>query len=398
MKTAYFDCFSGISGNMIIGAMLDAGLPPDYLRRELAGLSLGPYELIMQRVDKLGLSAFYFDVNVSHHEHRSHRNLSDILTLLEQSALAPTVKKTAERIFTRLAQAEAKIHNCRPDEVHFHEVGALDAIIDITGAALGLAYFGIEKVIVSPLHVGSGTIRCAHGVMPIPAPATAELLRGLPIYSTEIKGELVTPTGAAVISALADQSGALPPFASEAVGYGAGSWDLPIPNVLRLYIGEQTAYVQETGYDTDTSLIIESTIDDMNPQFYPYLMEKLFSAGAADVFFTPIIMKKNRPGILLSVTGSENNRETLLNIIFSESSTIGVRMYPVFRRKLNRSFATVETSSGPVKIKICASGDKIKNIAPEWEDCRKLAYATGRPLKEIYLEAQAKGYNEISSL
>lgn len=387
MKAAYFDCYAGISGNMVIGAMLDAGLPLELLREEWAKLPLGAYELKYERVNKLGIGACYFDVKLPAAEH-PHRRLSDILTLIKGSTLKPKVQDLSVRIFTRLAQAEAKVHNCDINEVHFHEVGAVDAIIDITGAALGIDFFNIEKVFASPLHVGSGTVKCDHGIMPIPAPATAELLRGLPFYSTEIKGELVTPTGAAIISTLAPEFVPLPTLTAEIIGYGAGTWDLAISNTLRFYTGE----TDSQSYETDTSLMIEANIDDMNPQNYSYLMEKLLQAGAADVYFTPIFMKKNRPGILLTVTGKEDNRQALLEIIFSESTTIGVRMYPVRRQKLNRVFITVTTTSGPVQVKVSSTGEAIKNIAPEWEDCCRLARATGRPLKEIYLEAQTLGY------
>lgn len=400
MKIAYFDCFSGLSGNMIIGAFLDAGLPLELLRQELAHLHLeDEYQLVTKTVNKLGIRATYFDVELTsphhhhmqgHHHHSQQRNLTQIRSIITKSGLSANVKDLALRIFTRLGQAEAKVHNCTLEEIHFHEVGAVDAIIDIVGAAVGYFYLGIDTVKASPLHVGSGTVQCAHGLMPIPAPATAELLQGIPIYSGEIKGELVTPTGAAIITTLCTQFGPLPHLTPEKLAYGAGTWDLAIPNVVRLYLGKEN----EGTYEQDTSLMIEATIDDMNPELYSYLMEKLLQASAADVFLTPIIMKKNRPGILLSVTSNLTIHQPLLDIIFSESTTLGIRMYPVSRQKLEKSFISVETSNGAVRVKIGKLGAVIKNLAPEYDDCRTLAEQSGIPLKVIYQEAlsQAQAY------
>lgn len=391
MKIAYFDCFSGISGNMIIGAFLDAGLPLEILRQELSHLHLeDEYQLVTKIVTKLGIKATYFNVELSHHhhhgEHHHHhvqRNLHDINSIITSSALKPAIKDLALQIFNRLGQAEAKVHNCALEEIHFHEVGAVDAIIDIVGAAIGYCYLGIEKVYASPLHVGSGTVKCAHGIMPIPAPATAELLQGIPIYSSEVKGELVTPTGAAIIATICTHFGPLPQITSERLAYGAGTWDLPIPNAVRLFLGEE----EENQSEVDTAIMIEANIDDMNPEIYPYLMDKLFQAGAVDVFLTPIIMKKNRPGILLSVTSNLPNHQPLIDIIFAESTTLGIRMYPVSREKLEKTFLDVETSVGTVKVKMGKQGTVIKNFAPEYEDCRALAEKSKIPLKYIYQEA-----------
>ncbi|MBZ4654298.1 MAG: hypothetical protein JG781_1639 [Peptococcaceae bacterium] len=396
MRALYFDCFSGISGNMVIGAFLDAGVPFEVLRHELQKLPLDhEYELVYQRVQKSGITATYFDVKLthhhhheSHHGHHSHRNLQDITHIIQNSTLSPEVKSLALKIFQRLGEAEAKVHNCSLEEIHFHEVGAVDAIIDIVGAAFCFHFLGAPNVYASPLHVGSGMVKCAHGLMPVPAPATAELLKGIPFYSGEIKGELVTPTGAAIISTLTRQYGSIPPMKTESIAYGAGTWDLSIPNVLRLFVGE----LAENTREEDTSTIIEATIDDMNPQFYNYLMEKLFAAGAVDVFLTPIYMKKNRPGTLLSVTSNLPDHQPLLDIIFTESTTIGVRMHPVTRRKLTRSLHVLDTKYGPVQIKTAGTGDNILNIAPEFEDCRTIARETGIPLKEIYQEAMTLGY------
>lgn len=394
MKTAYLDCFSGISGNMTVGAFLDAGMPLEYLQKELAKLPIRDhYQLIYKRVNKQGISAAYFDVDLHHHhhheenhgQHHHHRGLREIIALINDSSLPDKVKDLAGKIFTRLGNAEAAVHNCSLEEIHFHEVGAVDAIIDIVGAALGIYYLGIEKVYASHLHVGSGTVRCAHGIMPIPAPATAELLKGAPIYATEIKGELVTPTGAAIISTLADGFGPLPPLKVDTIAYGAGSWDLSIPNVVRLYLGT----AQDSFFDYDTSTIIEATIDDMNPEFYAHLIDRLFLAGAVDAYMTPIYMKKNRPGVLLSVTSNLTDHQPVLDVIFAESTTIGVRMHRVQRQKLHKSFVTVEVSGETVRVKVARAGDTILNIAPEFEDCRLLAQQTKRPLKEIYQEAMS---------
>lgn len=391
MKTAYFDCFSGISGNMIIGAFLSAGMPLDYLKCELAKLPLdNEYQLITKNVTKQGIGACYFDVKPCHdQDHQPHsRHLHHIRELIEQSSLAGRVKKLSLEIFQRLGDAEATVHRCSLDEVHFHEVSGVDAIIDIVGAAICYHYLGIERVSASPLHVGHGMVKCAHGMMPVPAPATAQLLKGIPIYSTEVKGELVTPTGAAILTTLTDEFGPLPPLTPEIIGYGAGTWELPIPNVLRLYLGE----MKPPSPAQETAAILEATIDDMNPEFYPFLMEKLFQAGAADVFLTPIQMKKNRPGILVTITSRLANHQPLLDVLFAESTTIGIRTHPVARYTLDRALHTVETSLGSVRIKIGKAGAGILNISPEYEDCRLLAEKTGIPLKDIYLEAQTKGY------
>lgn len=400
MKAAYFDCFSGVSGNMIVGAFLSAGMPLDYLKAALSRLPIqDEYELISEPVKKLGIGAQYFNVRLQHHHHggehhkehhhevhahASHRHLKDIVDLIGQSSLAPCVIDLSLKIFRRLAEAEAKVHCCASEEVHFHEVGAVDAIIDIVGAALGYHYLGIQKVYCSPLHAGSGMVSCGHGLMPIPAPATAELLKGVPFYSTEIRGELVTPTGAAIITTFVSEFGPLPVMNPETIGYGAGTLDLSIPNVVRLYVGSEMDSLEKK-----TATMIEATIDDMNPEFYPYLIEKLLQAGAADVFLVPVHMKKNRPGILISITSTLSNHQPLFDVIFSESTTIGVRMHPVEGYKLQKSFITIDTRFGEVHVKLGKSGEAVLNIAPEFEDCRLLAEKTGAPLKEIYQEAQS---------
>lgn len=412
MKIAYFDCFSGISGNMILGAFLDAGLPLDYLKNELNKLNLpDSYKFVTERVQKKGISAYYFDVDLSHHHHHNnhthessapvnspnhnsqphqHRGLQEIVKIIEESSLAPKIKDLALRIFNELGQAEAKVHNCSVRDIHFHEVGAVDAIIDIVGAAIAFDYFKIEKVLASPLHVGKGTVKCAHGLMPVPAPATAELLKGAAIYSTDIQGELVTPTGAAIITTLTNEFVTLPPLQIETVSYGAGTWDLDIPNVLRLYLGNEGS-----NGDWGECTIIETNIDDMNPEFYGHLLDKLFQAGAADAYLTPIYMKKNRPAALLTVICSSSSHQPFLDIIFAETTTLGIRMHKAQRCMLHRDIVSVETPYGSVRLKVGRQEGEITNIAPEYEDCRKLAEESGQPLKDIYQEALTLGFHKL---
>jgi pyridinium-3,5-bisthiocarboxylic acid mononucleotide nickel chelatase len=408
MNTAYFDCFSGISGNMVIGALIDAGYPAEALREELGKLNLeDTFELVIKRVTKLDIGATYFNVTLpetsetgqghdhehSHDEHMvGHRGLSEILTLIGTSSLDDAVKATASRIFTRLGYAEAKIHGCSPDEVHFHEVGAIDAIIDIVGTAAGLAYFGVTRVLASALHVGNGMVRCAHGIMPIPAPATSELLRGIPFYSGTVSGELVTPTGAAIISTLAESVGPMPPFLTDRIAYGAGTWDLSIPNVLRLYLGE---LVQTGPGSGESATVIETNIDDMNPEFYSHVTDLLFAAGAVDVFLNPVGMKRNRPGVVVTVISTLEDSTPLVDILFRETSSIGVRTHKVDRFTLDREIHSVTTEAGAVKVKVSSRNGRIMTVAPEFEDCRLCAVASGIPVREVYRQAQTEAHRRI---
>jgi uncharacterized protein (TIGR00299 family) protein len=284
-----------------------------------------------------------------------------------------------------LGEAEAKVHGCSLEEVHFHEVGAIDTIVDIVGASFGLHYLGIEKVYASPLNTGSGMVKCAHGLMPIPAPATAELLKDAAFYSTGVRGELLTPTGAAILTAVAESFGPPSVLKTERVSYGAGSWDLEIPNVVRLFIGQSAGAAQ----DKELVTVLETTIDDLNPEIYGYLMQKLFAAGAAEVFFTPVYMKKNRPGLLLTVLSDIALQEALLEILFRESSTLGVRVRQEKKYMLKRDFYPLETPYGTVNIKIGRKDGQIVNIAPEYEDCRRIANRKDLPLKQVYQEALA---------
>ncbi len=393
MTLAYFDCFSGISGDMTLGALVDAGLPIDVLRSELAKLNLPGYTLSSEKVRRSGLSATKVHVILDDKEQPA-RHLADINRIIDSSTLSPAVKQKSLSIFQRLAEVEAKVHGTTPEKVHFHEVGALDALVDIVGSVIGLEHLGITEVIGSPVNVGSGTIHTAHGKLPVPAPATAELLKNIPLYSSSITFELTTPTGAAIISTLATFFGPLPQMKVRAIAYGAGNKDFPgQPNVLRLMIGELFP-----AYDEDTSMLIETNIDDMNPQLYDHVIEKLLALGAQDAYLTPIIMKKGRPGILLSVLTDKSKSTEILDTIFRETTSIGVRIQEVGRKKLSREVRTVETSYGKIRIKISRRGDEIMTVTPEYEDCRKLAEEKQVPLKTVMDEAKARAISHQEAM
>jgi pyridinium-3,5-bisthiocarboxylic acid mononucleotide nickel chelatase len=383
MRTLYLDCFAGISGNMFLGALIDLGLPEKLLREELAKLPVGGYELSVKRVEKLGLAATYLDVKTDRQHH--HRHLPDIVKIIDQSTLAQPVKEASKKVFRRLAEAEAKVHGTTVDRIHFHEVGAVDAIVDIVGTVFGLHYLKIDSIYTSKLQTGTGYVKCAHGTMPVPAPATAELLRGIPYDKGEIAKELVTPTGAALIATLSNGNGFTPKdFVSESIGYGAGTWELVIPNVLRAVLG-----VSGQSGSEDDLVVVEANIDDLNPQVYSYVMEKLFAAGARDVWLTPIMMKKSRPATQLSLLVDKKELEKMVAVLFEETSTIGTRYYPVNRVITERQLVEVETTRGRVRVKIGSYLGKVCNIAPEFEDCRRLAEDQGLPLKTVLQEAQS---------
>jgi len=383
MTLAYFDCFSGISGDMTLGALVDAGVSIDVLRAELAKLNLPGYALKVEKVKRSGIAATKVHVVIDQVDQKS-RHLADILNIIEASALSPTVKEKSSRIFTRLADAEAKVHGTTPDKIHFHEIGAVDSIVDNVGAVIGLELLGITHIMASAINVGSGTVKTAHGMLPIPAPATAELLAGIPFYQSPTQFELTTPTGAVIISTFGSSFGPMPPMKINRIAYGAGDKDFPgHPNVLRLMIGEPVA-----AYDEDTSIVIETNIDDMNPQVYDYLIEKLMQQGAHDVYLTPIIMKKGRPAILLSVLTDKAKTDVVLDTIFRETTSIGVRIQEVKRKKLGREIKIVDTMYGNVRIKISKQGDEILSATPEYEDCRRIAEEKQIPLKQIIEEAK----------
>lgn len=402
MKALYLDCASGISGNMFLGACLQLGVPEKYLRQELEKLNLAKeYQLEISDVSKNGIGAAYVDVkllkefepekierpNIRHlprllHRHE-HRTFADIRQIIESSSLSASVKNKSLAIFSVIAQAEGKVHQRAADEVHFHEVGAIDSIVDIVGCAICVDYLEVEKIFVGRVNTGSGFVKCAHGLMPVPAPATAELLQGFKTYSYGAEKELTTPTGAAIINALAEFRADLPEdFTSEKIGYGAGTLDLPIPNVLRIYFGECSTQVERR------LVKLETNIDDMNPQIYGYLYEKLFEAGALDVWTQNIYMKKNRPAQMLTVLVDTEHLETCAKIIFEETTTLGIRVISIERRiEATRKMAKVETSYGEVQCKVSAYGGKIVSIMPEYEDCRRLAAENNVPFKTVWQEA-----------
>ena len=381
-RAIYLDCFSGISGNMFLGALIDAGVPLSYLESELAKLDVSGYELVIQEVVKAGIRATYMEVKTKAGVQPS-RNLDDILNILTGSDLPDRVKSGAKNTFCRMADAEAKVHGVPVNRIHFHEVGAVDAIVDVVGTMIGLEYLGVQTVMSSGLHVGSGFVKCSHGRMPVPAPATAELIAGYPFYSTDIVGELVTPTGAALVTTLAKSFGPMPKsFQAQKVAYGAGKKELDIPNVLRLYIGELVAEDIQSG-----TQIIETNIDDLNPQIYVYLMEKLFEYGVGDVYFTPVIMKKGRPGTKLSVTARGSQVQDVLDIILRETTSLGIKVYACEAYHAERDVLTVSTQWGEVRLKIGKQNGKIINVAPEYEDCRAIAEKSGVALKAVIAEA-----------
>lgn len=383
MKAIYLDCFSGISGNMLLGAFLQAGTPQKYLEEELEKLlPAAEFKLNVSIVSRSGIQAPYVEVETpagAAEKESASRTMAEIRRLLTDSALSDAAKKKAVAIFSCLAEAEGKIHGRPADEVHFHEIGAVDSIVDIVGVALALEYLEIEKVFTSRVNTGSGYVNCAHGRMMVPAPATAELLRGIPFYHNKEERELTTPTGAAVLHALAEYAENLPSeFQSEKIAYGAGTWELDTPNVLRVYVGEYQGKREERRY------LLETNIDDMNPQDYGYVFERLLESGALDVWATPIFMKKNRPAVMLSVLVDEEYRESCADIVLQETTSIGLRVTPVERRyEAVRRTAMVTTPYGEVSCKISAYKGQIVALSAEYEDCRRLAKEQGVALKKV---------------
>ena len=387
MKLAYFDCFSGISGDMTLGALVDAGCSADLLRSELRALRVSGWELSTEKVWKNGMSATY--VRVRTEDQQKHRSLGTILEILKSSPLAPPVRERASAIFQKLGEAEAHVHDAPIEKVHFHEVGAVDAIVDIVGACIGFHALSIERFACSPLNVGGGTAKMAHGILPVPAPATARLLHGAPTFSNGVQRELVTPTGAAIVATLCDSFGPQPPMTVSAIGYGAGTADLEgQPNVVRIMIGE-TAEKSTAALDEEIS-IIEANLDDMNPQIYGYVLEKALSAGALDVYTTALQMKKNRPGTLLTILCRPEDAGKMMSLVFAETTTLGVRTHRAQRRILPREWVSVATTYGDVRIKLSRSNGHILHAAPEYDDCRKLAVEKQVPLQQVINEALRK--------
>jgi hypothetical protein len=379
VKIAYLDCFSGISGDMFVGALLDAGLPFEELRKTLGTLPLQGYSLDMAQAEKNHLHGIRFFVTVQV-EKQTHRRFKDIKAMIQSSRLSPWVKAKSTEVFESLALEESRIHNCRLEDVHFHEVGATDSIVDIVGALYGMERLGIEAAYASALPLGSGFVDTRHGRIPLPAPATLALLKGIPVYDSGLSQELVTPTGAALVKGLAKSFGRMPSMVVEKIGYGAGSRDLPDrPNLLRIIIGEEA--LQER---VETVAILEANLDDTHPEWFSFLMDRLLEAGALDVAFSPVQMKKNRPGVLVQVIGKPHQADDLMKILFTESTTLGVRFRYSQRKVLERSFSELDSPWGPMRVKNIVQPDGSVFVYPEYEVCRKIALEKGIPLKEIY--------------
>jgi len=387
MKIAYFDCFSGISGDMTLGALVDLGLDPDLLKGELSKLKLEGYQLSFSKTDKHSIAGTKAHVELTHnhnhdhnHDHHHGRHLSEIRQLIENSDLSDDVKAKAISIFVRLGEAEAKVHDTTIEEVHFHEVGAVDSIVDIVGAAIGISAMGIEKIYSSPLSLGTGFTKSSHGVIPIPVPATMELLKGVPVRQTEIKGELVTPTGAAIVTTLSDGFGPMPEMVVDKIGYGAGTKDLAEqPNLLRVSLGAAGG-----SYERDTINVVETNIDDMSSQIYDLLIDKLLELGALDVFLTPIVMKKSRPAIKLTALVESPQLEEVCACILAETTTLGVRIYQTGRKKLSREIIQVDTEYGKISVKLGKIGDEVVKFLPEYEDCKRIAREKNIPVMKIH--------------
>ena len=416
---AYFDCSSGISGDMVLGALIDAGLPYQKLRKALLCLPIRGYKLDIKSVKREGFLATKVDVvQSSKLKVQSSKKWRDIERIIKNSSLPKDIKQKGLHIFKRLFEVEAKVHGERFDRVHLHELGAVDCIIDIFGALIGIDILGIKEVYSSPVNLGRGTIKTEHGTLPVPAPATAELLRDIPVYSSDVSfvtsgdppgRELTTPTGAAIISALSDRFGSMPDMSISKIGVGAGNKNFKKhPNVLRVFVGQKTQNTEHRTQNTDNPplsplnlrgdergvTVIETNIDDMNPQVYEYVIERLFKLGALDVFLTQIIMKKGRPGIKLTVLCEKNKKEKLIKAILEETTTIGLRFYETGRRTLSRAIEPVDTKFGKIRIKVARFGKEILKVTPEYEDCKKIAKKFNIPLLEVIKELRRNRYKD----
>ncbi len=388
MKLAYLDCIGGIAGDMTLAALIEAGVSENELLEVLRTLPIAGWQWRSERVE---IDAIYARrVYLTHDEQQPHRHLSDVLEIIEAGDLPPTVKQHAAAVFTRLAEAEAAVHGTTPDRVHFHEVGAVDAILDVVGACWGFHALGVERIVCSPLPIGRGFVRAAHGNLPLPAPAVVELLRGVPTYGIPIEGETVTPTGAALAVTLSHHFGTQPPMRWEAIGYGAGHADRPLPNLLRLFVGESTDALQSPTGEWESIVQIETNLDNATPQQLGYVMERALAEGALDVFFTPVHMKKNRPGVHITVLASPERADALMQLLLRETPTLGVRYSLMNRRCLARDWIAVETTYGTVRIKRAREGERILHLAPEYEDVAQLAQQHKAPLHAIMQEALQK--------
>ncbi|HEX5732720.1 MAG TPA: nickel pincer cofactor biosynthesis protein LarC [Blastocatellia bacterium] len=387
MRVLYFDCFAGVSGDMTIAALIDLGIDVDSLKRQLSSLGLSGYQIRIDRVERSGIAATKFDVLVDSSPQPA-RHLADIREIIARGNLSELARSRSIQAFERLAEAEARAHGTTIDKVHFHEVGAIDSIIDVVGAMIGVEMLGVDSFFSSSLRVGYGTVKAAHGLLPVPAPGTAEILRGAPIYAGQIEGEFVTPTGAAIVTTLCESFGPLPALSIERIGYGAGSRNPEgFPNALRLVVGElsdQTASEPENAV-----VVIETNIDDMNPQVYEHVLRLAFKLGALDAFITPVQMKKSRPGVLLTILCEPALSPAVIDMLLAETTTLGVRYSEAKRRVLARTIETVETKYGSVRVKVARGGGRALHFQPEYEDCLRLAEAADVPLIEVQAAASA---------
>ena len=384
-RIIYFDCFSGISGDMILGALVSIGVDLKKIQKGLRTLNLKGYKLNSRQVKRNGFIGTKVNVVLNQTSQKSHhaRSFNDIKSLIEKSDLPKIVKSNSIAIFRRIGKVEAKVHGTTINRIHFHEVGSIDSIIDIVGGSLAMDLLDTDLVVSSPINTGEGIVKCDHGILPVPAPATLELLKGIPCYSSGVKKELTTPTGAAFIEHFAEKFGSLPNMEMLSTGYGAGTHEIKkIPNLLRVVLGR----CEESSYQ-DSMKVIETNIDDMNPEFYDYVIDQLFKVGAVDVFFAPVNMKKNRPGILLSVITSTEYFDSVVQVLLEETSTLGVRHYDVDRIVLPRKQKLIMTAFGKVRVKIGGFDKSKRTISPEYEDCRKLALKKEIPVKRVYEEA-----------
>jgi pyridinium-3,5-bisthiocarboxylic acid mononucleotide nickel chelatase len=391
VKVVYFDCPSGAAGDMIMAALIDAGAPVDRLREELGKLPLSGWELAVRQTMKGPFRATKVDVVVDRSAHHPHRSLADVRAIVEASALSASIKADVLRIFTRLADAEARAHGETRESVHFHDVGAVDAIVDVVGAVVALSLLGVERVHCSALPIGGGMVGGPHGRIPVPGPGTAELLSGFPVIDTGVRAELVTPTGAAILTSLAIEAGRMPPMTIASVGSGAGTMDLPgVPNLLRCFVGEAT---REAG--DETVIQLETTVDDMSPQLYEPLMDRLLGAGALDVFLTPVIMKRSRPGVVLTALCPPERLGELARVLFEESSTIGVRWSERRRARLEREIRPVHTAYGVVSCKVSSLDGRVLTVTPEFAEVARIAREKSLPVREVLDQARADARREI---
>jgi len=390
MKIAYFDCFSGASGDMILGSMIDAGLNSQRLREELKRVSMPSVRLNVRKVVKGGISATRVVV-VGRKEERFHRNLNEMVKILERSHLDSEVKKKSIKVFQGIASVEAKIHRKREEDIHFHEVGGLDSIVDIVGSIWGLRQLGIDDLYVSKVNVGTGFVKCEHGILPVPAPATLALMKGKPIYSSGVETELLTPTGAALLTSLGSHFGQMPPMKVEKIGYGAGRTELPHPNVLRLLIGTPARISGQ-----EKVAVVETNIDDMNPQIYEYVMERLLEMEVQEVYLTPILMKKNRPATLLTIICPSEKLPSVTEFLLRETTTLGLRWHEEERSRADREIIALQTKYGRIRFKLARWEGRMVNLSPEYEDCKRLALKKRVSLKEVFEEARKEAMTFVS--